>query len=99
MKIPHPRESDPGYSFPRTISTCSDYPHAVLGLSITLPLLREAESRGVKLIEDVPIARLVLHNGVVCGAIGLDARREVGQLLECGRKPAWGTLTASLHTT
>jgi len=84
MKIPHPRESDPGYSFPRTISTCSDYPHAVLGLSITLPLLREAGSRGVKLIEGVPIARLVLHNGVVCGAMGLDVQGE-GQ--PCGCTP------------
>ena len=83
MKIPHPRESDPGYSFPRTISICSDYPHAVLGLSITLPLLREAGSRGVKLIEDVPIARLVLHNGVVCGAIGLDVQRERALSMTC----------------
>lgn len=70
------RESGPGHSCPRTISTCSDYPYAVLGLSITLPLLREARSRGVRLIEDVPIARLVLHNGVVCGATGLDVQRE-----------------------
>ncbi len=34
------RESGPGHSRPRTLSACSDYPHAVLGLSTTQPLLQ-----------------------------------------------------------
>jgi succinate dehydrogenase/fumarate reductase flavoprotein subunit len=71
------RQTAPGHSHPRTVSTlCSDYPHAVLGLSITLPLLREAKRRGVQLIEDTPIVRLMLDDGMVCGAIGLDVKGE-----------------------
>jgi succinate dehydrogenase/fumarate reductase flavoprotein subunit len=70
------RESGPGHSCPRTIPTCSKYPYAVLGLSITLPLLQEAKSRGVRLIENSPVVRLALHDGQVCGAIGLDVKGE-----------------------
>ena len=71
------REFGPGHSHPRTISTFfSDYPHAVLGLSITLPLLQEAKRRGVRLIEDSPVVRLALHDGRVCGAVGLDVKGE-----------------------
>lgn len=71
------RQTAPGHSHPRTISTfCSDYPHAVLGLSIALPLLQEAKARGVRLMEDAPIAKLALYDGMVCGAVGLDVKGE-----------------------
>jgi succinate dehydrogenase/fumarate reductase flavoprotein subunit len=70
------RESGPGHSCPRTIPTCSNYPYALLGLSITLPLLQEAKSRGVRLIENSPVVRLTLHDGRACGAIGLDVKGE-----------------------
>lgn len=71
------RQTAPGHSHPRTISTfCSDYPHAILGLSITLPLLQKAKARGVWLMEDVPISKLALYDGMVCGAIGLDVKGE-----------------------
>jgi len=71
------RQTAPGHSRPRTISAfCSEYPHAVLGLSIALPLLQQAKARGVRLIEDAPIAKLALYDGVVCGALGLDIKGE-----------------------
>lgn len=86
------RQTAPGHSHPRTVSTLSsEYPHTVLGLSITLPLLQEAKAKGVQLIEGAPVAKLALYDGMVCGAIGLDVKgqkvlslRAKAVVLACG---------------
>jgi succinate dehydrogenase/fumarate reductase flavoprotein subunit len=67
------RQLDPGHSSPRCVSVqAGDYPKAIQGLSITLPLLKQVVSRGVRLIERTPVIQLLVEEGQVCGAIGLD---------------------------
>lgn len=71
------RQIAPGHSYPRSISTFhEDRPYAIAGLSITLPLLRAVKSSGVRLIEDISIAKIAVSEGMVCGAIGLDVKGE-----------------------
>ena len=46
------RQLAPGHSSPRCISVqAGDYPQATEGLSITLPLLKQVVSRGVRLVD------------------------------------------------
>jgi succinate dehydrogenase/fumarate reductase flavoprotein subunit len=69
------RQLAPGHSSPRCISVqAGDYPKAIQGLSITLPLLKQVVDRGVRLIGRTPIIKLLVEEGQVCGAIGLDVK-------------------------
>ena len=69
------RQLAPGHSSPRCISVqAGDYPQATQGLSITLPLLKQVVNRGVRLIERTPVIKLLVEEGQVCGAIGLDVK-------------------------
>jgi len=73
----------PGHSSPRCISVQADnYPQAVQGLSITLPLLKQVVSRGVRLIEHTPVVKLLVEEGQVCGAIGLDVKGQRAIVLQ-----------------
>ncbi len=63
----------PGHSRPRLVNPeAPGVPHNTLGLSLTLPLLKAARERGVALLSDMPVHRLLLADGEVCGADALD---------------------------
>jgi succinate dehydrogenase/fumarate reductase flavoprotein subunit len=77
------RQLAPGHSSPRCISVqAGDYPQAIQGLSITLPLLKQVVSRGVRLIERTPIIKLLVEESQVCGAIGLDVESQRAIVLQ-----------------
>jgi succinate dehydrogenase/fumarate reductase flavoprotein subunit len=77
------RQLAPGHSSSRCISVqADDYPQAIQGLSITLPLLKQVVSRGVRLIEHTPVIKLLIEEGQVCGAIGLDAEGQRAIVLQ-----------------
>jgi succinate dehydrogenase/fumarate reductase flavoprotein subunit len=77
------RQLAPGHSSPRCISVqAGDHPQATQGLSITLPLLKQVVSRGVRLIEHTPVIQLLVEEGRVCGAIGLDVEGQRARVLQ-----------------
>jgi succinate dehydrogenase/fumarate reductase flavoprotein subunit len=77
------RQLAPGHSSPRCISVqAGDHPQATQGLSITLPLLKQVVSRGVRLIERTPVIQLLVEEGQVCGAIGLDVEGQRAMVLQ-----------------
>jgi len=77
------RQLAPGHSSPRCISVhAGDHPQATQGLSITLPLLKQVVSRGVRLIERIPVIQLLVEEGQVCGAIGLDVKGQQAVVLQ-----------------
>lgn len=68
------RRRNPGHSQPRQIPTVlTGFHHATRGLSITLPLLKAVEERGITLLSDLPVHRLLVRDGTVCGALAVDA--------------------------
>jgi succinate dehydrogenase/fumarate reductase flavoprotein subunit len=77
------RQLAPGHSSPRCISVqAGDHPQATQGLSITLPLLKQVVGRGVRLIERTPVIQLLVEEGQVCGAIGLDVEGQRAVVLQ-----------------
>jgi succinate dehydrogenase/fumarate reductase flavoprotein subunit len=77
------RQLAPGHSSPRCVSVqAGDHPQATQGLSITLPLLKQVVSRGVRLIERTPVLQLLVEEGQVCGAIGLDVEGQRAMVLQ-----------------
>ena len=63
-------QSNPGHSLPRVLAVdTTGHPVRTAGLAITLPLLREAEGRGVRLIESTAAVDLVGADGEVFGAV------------------------------
>jgi len=77
------RQLAPGNSSPRCVSVqAGDHPQATQGLSITLPLLKQVVSRGVRLIERTPVFQLLVEEGQVCGAIGLDVEGQRAMVLQ-----------------
>jgi succinate dehydrogenase/fumarate reductase flavoprotein subunit len=77
------RQLAPGHFSPRCVSVqAGDYPQAIQGLSITLPLLKQVVNRGVRLIERTPVIQLLVEKGRVCGAIGLDVEGQQAIVLQ-----------------
>ncbi|HID65183.1 MAG TPA: FAD-dependent oxidoreductase [Anaerolineae bacterium] len=77
------RQLSPGHSSPRCVSVqAGDYPKATQGLSITLPLLKQVVSKGVRLIERTPVIKLLVEEGQVCGAIALDVEGQQAVVLQ-----------------
>lgn len=64
----------PGHSRPRSIPTdLREYAHATQGLSITMPLAESAKERGIRVLTDTPVQRLLVRDGVVCGALAVES--------------------------
>ncbi len=69
------RRTPPGHSRPRSIPTDPEgCTHATRGLAITLPLLRSAQESGITLLSELSVYRLLVRDGVACGALALDNR-------------------------
>ena len=69
------RRIPPGHSRPRSIPTdLRGYPHGARGLSISIPLLEIAQRRGIRIMSHMPVAKLMVKEGTVCGATALDIR-------------------------
>ena len=68
------RRTPPGHSRPRSIPTdLREYAHATRGLSITVPLAESAKERGIRMLAETPVQRLLVTDGVVRGALAVDA--------------------------
>ncbi|HOG18603.1 MAG TPA: FAD-dependent oxidoreductase [Syntrophales bacterium] len=68
------RRTPPGHSRPRSIPTdLRDFAHATRGLSITVPLAESARERGIRILTQTPVQRLLVRDGVVCGALAVEA--------------------------
>ncbi len=81
----------PGHGHPRTICTERvGIPVQTAGLSLTLPLLEEAERIGVRFLESTTVVSLSRHAGRVSGAFAADRRRRLlhiaagATVLACG---------------
>lgn len=62
----------PGHSFPRIVRTdLLNLPPKIHGLTITKPLIREAEKQGMRFIEGVTITELIRENDICKGALGI----------------------------
>jgi|TARA_B100001964_G_scaffold45304_1_gene50434 succinate dehydrogenase/fumarate reductase flavoprotein subunit len=73
------RTMSPGHTRARTVRAWSPHvPFKTAGLSVTIPLLQAALDRGVKLLENMPVIRLVVKDQAVRGAIGLDVKNNHG---------------------
>lgn len=71
------RQLHPGHSCPRLVyMNGGSHPYPVKGLSITIPLLEQVKSRGIRIVDNTPILHLLKCDGQVCGAWGLDAGEE-----------------------
>jgi len=74
------KKRPPGHSVPRFIH--SDYynvPYMCRGLSITLPLLSESQKRGIKIVDNTSIIKLLVSpDHRVYGAIGIN--KKVGKI-------------------
>ena len=67
------RRTPPGHSWPRSIPTVLEkFAHSTRGLSITTPLLEVAKKRGVKMFTDMPVYKILVKEGTVCGASVFD---------------------------
>lgn len=65
----------PGHSHPRVLRTALlNYPPRVHGLSMTRPMMKEAEKRGAHFIDGVTVAELIREDDLIKGALGINNR-------------------------
>lgn len=69
------RRRPPGHSRHRQLPTVvpDGQNNSLKGLTITLPLLKAAQARGVTTLSDLPVHRLLVRDGTVYGAIAVHA--------------------------
>ncbi len=79
------RTMSPGHTHPRTVRAWSQHvPFKTAGLSVTIPLVQAALDRGVKLLEYMPIIRLLVKDQTIRGAVGLNVKRNHGIQFHAG---------------
>ncbi|MBU2261240.1 MAG: FAD-binding protein, partial [Proteobacteria bacterium] len=74
----------PGHLRPRTVFTVNPgFPMQIRGKSITAPLRRRVLEKGIPRLEGVAIVKLIVENGSVAGALGVDRRTGETIAFEC----------------
>jgi len=69
------RKKPPGHSVPRFIpADYSNIPYLIRGLSITLPLLRQARKLGIKIVENTSVIKLLVSDDHVKGVVAINRR-------------------------
>ena len=69
------KRQTPGHSIPRSFAAdISKYPYMTRGLSLTLPLLKSAGQAGVRIIDFVPVVKLLTTDGRISGAVALNKK-------------------------
>ncbi|MEW6671634.1 MAG: FAD-dependent oxidoreductase [Thermodesulfobacteriota bacterium] len=67
----------PGHSTARSFYTdIRNYPYLTKGLSLTLPQLRTARQRGVRIIDYAPVVALLLSERRIAGAAAVDKKEQ-----------------------
>lgn len=78
-------KGSPGHSRHRTVRAVGvSKSTRTLGLGLSVPLADKANSLGVEFIENVLIISLLLENGRICGAIGLNKKEATVFILQAG---------------
>jgi fumarate reductase (CoM/CoB) subunit A len=74
----------PGHLRPRTVFTINPgVPMQIRGKSITAPLRRRVLEKGIPRLEGTAVVRLVVEDGRVAGALGVDRRTGETVAIEC----------------
>ncbi len=69
------KRQTPGHFIPRSFAAdISKYPYMTRGLSLTLPLLKSAGQAGVRIIDFVPVVKLLTTDGRISGAVALNKK-------------------------
>lgn len=74
----------PGHSVARYFSAdFSNYPFLTKGLSLTIPLLKTAIKCGVSIINYTPIIKLLVSDGCIAGAVGINKTTGKNFIFQC----------------